>query len=82
MPRDKDLGQCGGRTAYFRYEGRRWRLNADSKVDRVMRADECLKLGEDPFIVESTRREGSPCLDLIPRLNTDTAKGFYELLGS
>ena len=46
----------GGRQAfaYFRYAGRKWRLNADSKVERVMQAYERLKSGREPFIMTTT----------------------------
>ena len=70
-------GTGGAPFAYFRYEGRLWRLNADSRTERVMQAYECLKAGEDPF-VETTTRGGSGCLDLIDLLrSTSQKKGFY-----
>ena len=70
-------GAGGAPFAYFRYEGRLWRLNADSRTERVMQAYECLKAGEDPF-VETTTRGGSACLDLIDRLRSvSQTKGFY-----
>ena len=70
-------GARGEPFAHFRYEGRRWRLNADSRTERVMQAYECLKAGEDPF-VETTTRGGTACLDLIDRLRSASqTKGFY-----
>lgn len=72
--RNQQLSNAGRQAfAYFRYEGRTWRVNADSKVDRVMQAYECLKSGGVPFIMTTTDK-GTCCLDLKRRTGP---KGLY-----
>ena len=76
LPRNgnRQLGSDGKAFAYFRYEGQKWRLNADSKVERIMQAYECLKPDRDPFIMTPTRTNKGTCLDLKEGMGP---KGFY-----
>jgi hypothetical protein len=76
-----DGQQPGGNrkmVARFRYDGRIWKIHADSWFAPIMRAFEAVASGniEDPFVRARTRN--GDCLNLIAPLHgSQKAKHFY-----
>lgn len=41
--------------AYFMYQDRKWKVNADSHIDRLKLAYDEFEKGNDPFLIKSVR---------------------------
>lgn len=41
--------------AYFLYEGKKWKVNADTHIDRLKLAFEEAAKGNDPFVIKALR---------------------------
>jgi hypothetical protein len=41
--------------AYFEYDGKKWKVNADTHIDRLKLAFDELEKGNDPWLIKSLR---------------------------
>jgi hypothetical protein len=41
--------------AYFLYEGKKWKVNADTHIDRLKLANDEITKGNDPFVIKALR---------------------------
>lgn len=52
-------GKLAGNTrivfAYFLYQDRKWKVNADTHIDRLKIAFDALSTGKDPFVIKALR---------------------------
>lgn len=59
-------GKISGATrtpsAYFMYKGDKWKVDADTYIDRTKIAFELLQKGEDPFLIKLTLNKKGECL--------------------
>lgn len=61
-------GKLKGKTrnvfAYFMYEGKKWRVDADTYIDRLKLAYELAQETEAPFVIKATRDHKSESLSI------------------
>jgi len=59
-------GQVTGATrsaaAYFKYRGERWKVDADTQIDKLKISFELLQEDEDPFLIKLTQNNTGECL--------------------
>src|SRR5690606_23895247 len=58
----KITGATRNPAAYFMYNGDKWKVDADTYIDRLAIAFELLQKGEDPFLVKPTQNKTGECL--------------------
>jgi hypothetical protein len=58
----KLLGSTRNVTAYFWYLGKKWRVDADTYVDRLKIAFDLFEKSEEPFKIKHTRDQKGECL--------------------
>ncbi len=72
-------GQVTGSTrsaaAYFKYRGDKWKIDADTQIDRLKTAFELLQEGKDPFLIKPTQNNTGECL--IIKEQPLRSKKFY-----
>ena len=61
-------GKLKGKTrnvfAYFMYEGKKWRVDADTYIDRLKLAYEAAQQSEEPFVIKATRNDKGESLHI------------------
>ncbi|WP_113660977.1 hypothetical protein [Pedobacter nanyangensis] len=55
-------GSTRGAAAYFKYRGNKWKVDADTQIDKLKIAFELLQRGEDPFLIKPTQNNTGECL--------------------
>lgn len=55
-------GSTRGAAAYFKYRGSKWKVDADTQIDKLKIAFELLQEGEDPFLIKPTQNNTGECL--------------------
>lgn len=54
--------------AFFSYKGKIWKIHSDTHFEELIKAYTEIQNGNDPFIITSTRKANSECLELRPEL--------------
>jgi len=62
--------------AWFRYNGKTWKIHSDTHIAELIKAYKEIILGLEPFIITKTNRSGNICLELLPEL-AGNPKHFY-----
>ena len=57
-------GSNGSAFAYFDHFSKKWRVNKDTKIDRLLAAWKLYQTGAEPFVIGKTIRSKKPCLQL------------------
>jgi hypothetical protein len=73
-----DGEQTGGKRkafGYFRYSGREWKVDEDTRYEPLMLAYSAADSGEDPFVESDTTTGKGQCLSLIGKLRARQKSG-------
>ncbi len=60
----KVLGSTRNVTAYFWYQEKKWRVDADTYIDRLKIAFDGFEKSEEPFKIKHTRDQKGACLTI------------------
>ena len=60
----KMLGSTRNVSAYFWYLGQKWKVDADTYIDRLKLAFEACKASDEPFVIKHTRDKKGDCLEI------------------
>ncbi|WP_293302508.1 hypothetical protein [Pedobacter sp. UBA4863] len=55
-------GSTRGAAAYFKYKDNKWKVDADTQIDKLKIAFDLLREGEDPFLITPTQNNTGECL--------------------
>ena len=62
--------------AWFRYNGKIWKIHSDTHIAELLKANNEIIAGREPFIITKTNKSGNTCLELLPEL-AGNPKHFY-----
>lgn len=58
----RDKGSSRWPNAFFRYDGKLWKVDEDTRIEKIRQAYDFLSTGEDPFLITSTVGNKNKCL--------------------
>jgi hypothetical protein len=58
----RDKGSSRWPNAFFRYENKLWKVDEDTRIEKIRQAYDFLSTGEDPFLITSTVGNKNKCL--------------------
>ncbi|HTK18225.1 MAG TPA: hypothetical protein VL442_01865 [Mucilaginibacter sp.] len=58
----RDKGGSRWPNAFFRYDGKLWKVDEDTRIEKLDEAYRQLTSGQDPFLVTSTLGDKNKCL--------------------
>ncbi|WP_214227194.1 hypothetical protein [Pedobacter sp. B4-66] len=71
----KMRGSTRNFSAYFWYSGKKWKVGADTHIDRLKLAYDACKASDEPFVIKSTRDKKGQYLEIKGQPIRD--KKFY-----
>jgi hypothetical protein len=77
----KILGSSRKVAAYFRYAGRKWKIDSDTHISRLKLAYETFEKSDEPFFIKHTRDKKGSCLLISGQPIRDKKFYVYEVAG-